>query len=219
MKFEEVDETDWEDAWKRYYHPTHVTETLVVVPSWETYTPTSKERVIQLDPGMAFGTGTHPTTSLMLRLLEEKLKPGDILLDVGCGSGILSIAGAKLGASSVLALDLDPVAVRVTQENCQLNQVENIVEVKQNNLLKNWQQEWTLHLPNLIVSNILVDVLLFILEDAYRILAEDGFLLLSGIINTRLPEMQAALVKEGFQVVRKLQESDWVALEVCKSRA
>lgn len=132
----EVREEDWAHSWKQYYKPVRVSERMTIKPTWEVYEPQSEdELVLELDPGMAFGTGTHPTTTLCLRALERELRPGDDAIDVGCGSGVLAIAMAKLGARSVLALDLDPVAVESSQQNVRTNGVEAIVDVRKSDLL------------------------------------------------------------------------------------
>lgn len=212
VRFALVDDEEWADQWKRYYHVTPISNRLTIVPSWEEYIPTGDEQIIRLDPGMAFGTGTHPTTVLILKLMEEYLKAGDRVIDVGCGSGILSIAAAKLGASSVSALDLDPVAVQVTEENCELNDVDQTVEVRQNNLLQGIRVDT----PQMIVSNILADILLRIFDDAFQLLPKDGVLLLSGIINQRVEDVCTALCASGFTIEKQLQEQDWNAIAARK---
>ncbi len=131
-----VDEEDWATAWKQYYHPVKISERFTIVPTWEDYKPVSTdELIIELDPGMAFGTGTHPTTVMCLQALEKVVKNGDTVVDVGTGSGVLSIGAALLGAGKVHALDLDEVAVKSAQENVVLNKVDHVVEVFHGNLL------------------------------------------------------------------------------------
>ncbi|MDB5083863.1 MAG: ribosomal protein methyltransferase [Bacilli bacterium] len=212
VSFAQVNDEDWADAWKRYYHPTRITKRLTAVPSWESYEPAEGELLISLDPGMAFGTGTHPTTALLLRLLEEYLTQEDFVIDAGCGSGILSIAAAKLGARKILALDLDPIAVQVSKANCEINQVADKVDVRQNDLLTGLATAS----PRIIMSNILADILLRITEDAYQLLQEDGLLLLSGIISSRVDDLKNSLEQQGFTVERQLQEGDWNALAARK---
>lgn len=131
----QVQDEDWADAWKQYFKPLQVTERLTIKPTWETYEPREDELIIELDPGMAFGTGTHPTTALCLRTLENAIRGGETLIDVGTGSGILAIGAVKLGASRVLALDLDPIAVSSATENIALNGLQDVIEVRRSDLL------------------------------------------------------------------------------------
>ena len=201
-----ADEEEWANEWKKYYHPVRVTERLTIKPTWEEYEPQAGEQVIELDPGMAFGTGTHPTTTLCLRTLEGVLKQGDTVVDVGTGTGILSIACAKLGAESVLALDLDPVAVQVARENIELNGVSDKVEVRANDLLKGVEQKF-----DVIVANILAEIILMMVGSARDVLKPDGTFITSGIIKDKADLVRADLEKHGFRVVDTIIEEDWVA--------
>ena len=164
IKTSEVDDEDWATAWKKYYHPVKISGRFTIVPTWEEYEPVdSDELIIELDPGMAFGTGTHPTTVICIQALEKYIKQDDIVIDVGTGSGVLSIAAAMLGAKKVKALDLDHVAVTAAKENIELNKVEAIVEVTHGNLLEAIDIK-----PNVIVANILADVIMSFSADALR---------------------------------------------------
>lgn len=176
----EVHEEDWSTAWKKYYKPVKVSERITIKPTWEEYQPSSDELIIELDPGMAFGTGTHPTTILSLQALERYLNSKDLVLDVGSGSGILSIAAAKLGASHVYAYDLDEVAVTSTQNNSTLNETDERITVQKNDLLKDVEQE-----PDVIVSNILAEIIIQLTEDAFHLLKPNGLLITSGIIQRK----------------------------------
>ncbi|PTM59499.1 50S ribosomal protein L11 methyltransferase [Desmospora activa] len=201
-------EESWEQAWKAYYKPLRVTSRLTVKPRWETYHPeSSTEAVIELDPGMAFGTGTHPTTILSMQLLEQWLQPGAQVVDVGCGSGILSIAAAKLGAAKVTALDLDPVAVEKAQENVDLNGESHRIAVRQNDLLHGFNGE-----ADLVVANILAEIIVKLVPDLRRVLERQGTFLASGIIREKEEVVAEALQQHGFQVVETLRDGDWVAL-------
>jgi ribosomal protein L11 methyltransferase len=203
----EVFEEDWAHAWKKYYKPVRISEKITISPSWEDYHPESEtELVIELDPGMAFGTGTHPTTVLCIQALEDILTQGDQVIDVGCGSGVLSIASAKLGAEHVLALDLDDVAVKVTRENCKINHVANIVTVKQNNLLDHIENQ-----VDLIVANILAEVIIRFVKEAYQRLKPGGTFITSGIIAHKKNEVKEALLSQSFTIVETLFMEDWVA--------
>jgi ribosomal protein L11 methyltransferase len=203
----EVNEEEWATAWKKYYNPVKISEKFTIVPTWETYEPVSSdELIIELDPGMAFGTGTHPTTVLCIQALEKYMKPGDTVIDVGTGSGILSIAAAMLGAKSVRALDLDPVAVDSARLNVKLNKVQHIVTVSQNNLLDHIEEQ-----ANVIVANILAEIILRFVDDAYRLLEKNGYFITSGIIQAKKQEVKEGLMKAGFAIEETLVMEDWIA--------
>ncbi|SFA38305.1 ribosomal protein L11 methyltransferase [Parageobacillus thermantarcticus] len=203
----EVNEEEWATAWKKYYNPVKISEKFTIVPTWETYEPVSSdELIIELDPGMAFGTGTHPTTVMCIQALEKYVKPGDTVIDVGTGSGILSIAAAMLGAKSVRALDLDPVAVDSAKINVKLNKVQHIVTVSQNNLLDRIEER-----ANVIVANILAEIILRFVDDAYRLLENNGYFITSGIIQAKKQEVKEGLMKAGFTIEESLVMEDWVA--------
>jgi ribosomal protein L11 methyltransferase len=204
----EVNEEDWATAWKKYYHPVKISERFTIVPTWEVYTPVnSDELIIELDPGMAFGTGTHPTTVMCIQALERTVKKGDRIIDVGTGSGVLSIAGAMLGAEKITALDLDQVAVTTAKMNIELNHVQEIVEVSQNNLL-----EGIVEPVDGIVANILAEVIVRFTDDASKIVKKDGYFIASGIIQTKKQDVKDALTKAGFEITETLLMEDWVAL-------
>ncbi|GAB6934270.1 50S ribosomal protein L11 methyltransferase [Calditerricola yamamurae] len=204
----EVDEANWSAAWKKYYKPIRVTPRLTIRPVWESYTPEHpEERVIALDPGMAFGTGTHPTTVLCLRALEQAVRPGDTVIDVGCGSGVLAIAAAKLGAGEVLALDLDPVAVRAARQNVALNKLEDHITVRENNLL-----DGVTVAADVIVANILAEVIVRLAGDAAAHLKPGGTFIASGIIRSKAPAVREAMESSGLAVVETVSEDDWLAV-------
>lgn len=208
----EVEESNWATAWKKYYHPVRITRLLTVVPSWESYQTTDPlEKIITLDPGMAFGTGTHPTTSLTLQALESTLRGGETLLDVGTGSGVLSIAAKHLGAKEVYAYDLDEVAVRSAKENMDLNEVAKDVHVSANDLLKGIESE-----SDVIVANILADIILLMIPDAWRLLKQTGTLIVSGIIEEKKEMVLTAMEEQGFVVDQVFQQKDWYAIMLKK---
>lgn len=203
----EVNEEEWATAWKKYYNPVKISERFTIVPTWETYEPVSSdELIIELDPGMAFGTGTHPTTVMCIQALEKTVKEGDTVVDVGTGSGILSIAAAMLGAKRVHALDLDPVAVESAKLNVKLNKVHDVVTVSQNNLLDRIDEQ-----ADVIVANILAEIILRFVDDAYRLLRSDGVFITSGIIRTKKQEVKEGLLRAGFTIEETLTMEDWVA--------
>lgn len=204
----EVNEEDWATAWKQYYHPVKISNRFTVVPTWEDYTPVATdELIIELDPGMAFGTGTHPTTVMCLQALEKVVKAGDDVVDVGTGSGVLSIGAALLGAKAVHALDLDEVAVRSARENIELNKVDNVVDVHHGNLLD------TVKAPaDVVVANILAEIIMTFTDDAYSIVKEGGVFVTSGIIGAKRDQVKAALQASGFTIEEVLEMEDWVAI-------
>jgi ribosomal protein L11 methyltransferase len=208
VSISEVNEEEWATAWKKYYHPVKISERFTIVPTWETYTPVhSDELIIELDPGMAFGTGTHPTTVMCIQALERTVKKGDRIIDVGTGSGVLSIAGALLGAKEISALDLDQVAVTTAKMNIELNHVQEIVEVSQNNLLEGIEGP-----VDGIVANILAEVIVRFTDDAAKIVKKDGYFIASGIIQQKKQDVKDALTKSGFEIIETLLMEDWVAL-------
>ncbi|MDT2521935.1 50S ribosomal protein L11 methyltransferase [Enterococcus raffinosus] len=208
VEVSEVEESDWATAWKKYYHPVRVTRYLTIVPSWEKYEPKHEdEKIITLDPGMAFGTGTHPTTNLTLQALETVLRGGETVLDVGTGSGVLSIASSLYGAKDIYAYDLDEVAVRSAQENVDLNANTENIHVSANDLLVGVEQE-----ADVIVANILADIIVLMIEDAWRLLKPEGTLIVSGIIEDKKDMVLEEMYTQGFEVDRIFQQKDWFAI-------
>lgn len=204
----EVNEEDWATAWKQYYHPVKISERFTIVPTWEDYTPVSTdELIIELDPGMAFGTGTHPTTVMCLQGLEKVIQEGDTVIDIGTGSGVLAIGAALLGAKSVHALDLDEVAVRAAQENIALNNVEDTVQVFHGNLLDTVKEP-----ADVVVANILAEVIMSFTDDAFTIVKPGGLYVTSGIIGAKRDDVKAALEASGFVIEEVLLMEDWVAI-------
>lgn len=208
----EVNEEEWATAWKKYYHPVKISEQITIVPTWEEYTPVSSdEKIIELDPGMAFGTGTHPTTILCIQALEKRVKPGMRIIDVGTGSGVLTIAAAKYGAEEILALDLDEVAVNSAKINCKLNKVHDKVTIKQNDLLKGVEAE-----ADIIVANILAEVIVRFTDDVERLLKPGGLFISSGIIKQKRAEVEEAIVNSGLVIDEVVTMEDWVSITARK---
>lgn len=204
----EVDEQDWANAWKQYYHPVKISKRFTIVPTWENYQPVSTdELIIELDPGMAFGTGTHPTTVMCLQALEKVVKQGDTVIDVGTGSGVLSIGAAMLGAGSVHALDLDEVAVKSARENITLNKVDHKVEVFHGNLLDTVKEP-----ADVVVANILAEIIMSFTDDAFSIVKPGGLYVTSGIIGLKKDDVKEALENSGFIIEEVLMMEDWVAI-------
>ncbi|HEY4548749.1 MAG TPA: 50S ribosomal protein L11 methyltransferase [Bacillus sp. (in: firmicutes)] len=203
----EVHEEEWATAWKKYYHPVKISKRFTVVPTWEEYTPVnSDELIIELDPGMAFGTGTHPTTVMSIQALERTVKKGDSVIDVGTGSGVLSIAAAMLGAEKVKALDLDEVAVQSAKLNLELNKVHTFVNVSQNNLLEGISDE-----VDVVVANILAEVILRFTDDVAKTVKPGGYFIAAGIIQQKKDQVKESIETAGFDIEETLRMEDWVA--------
>lgn len=203
---QELAEQDWAENWKKYYEPTRISHDLTIVPSWTDYEAKTGEKIIRLDPGMAFGTGTHPTTKMSLFALEQVLRGGETVLDVGTGSGVLSIASSLLGAKSIYAYDLDEVAVRVAQENIDLNAGTENIHVATGNLLQGVDIQ-----ADVIVANILADILINMTEDAYRLVKDEGYLIMSGIISEKWEMVRESAEKAGFFLETHTIQGEWNA--------
>lgn len=202
----QLSKDDWENQWKQYYKTVHVTPKLVIKPRWEEYNPKPWEKVIELDPGLAFGTGTHPTTNLCLKKLTEIIKEGDKCIDVGCGSGILSIAAALFGGEA-LGLDIDPEAVKVARENVEINKLGDKIAIIHGNLLSE-------SLPNcdVLVANIIADVILNLIPQTKGVLKPKGHIILSGIILTRQRDIIECLNNFNYQIKDIEIEGEWLAI-------
>ena len=200
-----LSDEDWATAWKKYYHPVRVTRYLTIVPSWEDYQPAqSGELVLRLDPGRAFGTGTHPTTKLCLQALETVINGGEHLIDVGTGSGVLSIAAKAMGVGAVEAYDLDDVAVASAQTNLDLNPVAKDVKVAANDLLAGIDTQ-----ADIIVANILAEIIIPLVPQARQNLKRGGYFITSGIIDDKFQTVLTALTDAGFQIAQHTQMGDW----------
>jgi len=203
----EVKEEDWASSWKKYYHPVKISETFTIVPTWEDYERVnSDELIIELDPGMAFGTGTHPTTVMCIQALEKTVQKDQHIIDVGTGSGVLSIAAALLGAKNVLALDLDEVAVESAKQNIEINHVSEQIEVRKGNLLEGIEDK-----ADIVVANILADIIIRFTDDAASIVKQGGYFITSGIIQPKKLEVKEAIIAAGFDIEETLVMEDWVA--------
>lgn len=208
VSVQEVDEEDWATAWKKYYHPVKISNRFTIVPTWEDYERVNTdELIIELDPGMAFGTGTHPTTVMCLQALEKTVQTDSSVIDVGTGSGVLSIGAAKLGASKIHALDLDEVAVRSAIENIALNKVDHIVRVTHGNLLDNVDEQ-----ADIVVANILAEIIMTFTDDAFTIVKEGGLFITSGIIATNKDDVRESLQHAGFEIEEVMMMEDWVTI-------
>lgn len=206
----ELAEEDWANAWKKHFHVRHVGKRLVIVPSWRRYTPRPDEVILDLDPGMAFGTGVHPTTRLCLQLVERWTAPGMRVLDLGTGSGILAIAAAKLGAARVTARDIESTAARVAQENVERNGVADRIEVAQGTL----DSVPTDERYDLILANINLRVLREVLAPLAARLAPGGAAILSGVLHEYEPALREVVAEAGLAWRERRRQQDWLAVVV-----
>ncbi|AMM93923.1 50S ribosomal protein L11 methyltransferase [Peribacillus simplex] len=208
VSISEVNEEEWATAWKKYYNPVKISERFTIVPTWEDYTPVSSdELIIELDPGMAFGTGTHPTTVMCIQALERTVRPGDLVVDVGTGSGVLSIAAALLDAERIQSLDLDEVAVQSAIQNVELNNVQNKVSVSQGNLLDGVNEQ-----ADVVVANILAEVIMRFTDDVAKVVKPGGYFIASGIIQPKKQDVKDAIIGSGFTIEETILMEDWVAI-------
>lgn len=205
-----IGENDWAESWKEHFHVVHIGERIIVQPSWRDYKPNPGDVVIRLDPGVAFGSGLHPTTQLCLRILQQLPLEGVDVFDVGTGSGILAIAAAKMGAKPVRAVDVDDIAIRVAHENFARNDLTDI-EVAVGSAEATGARQWSL-----VVANILSNVLIEIMANLEVALASHGLLILSGIINEQEQSMRDCLAHHHLHIQTRYVEEDWIAFVVSK---
>jgi len=208
ISYKKLDDEDWAHAWKAYFWPLKISRHIVVKPTWREYQAASEEIVIELDPGMAFGTGTHPTTVLCVAMIEKYLKTDDCFLDIGTGSGILMIAAARLGASRVCGIDKDETTVEIAAANLRLNSIQpSIFQVKTGNLIDETRETY-----DMIAANILTHVILDLIVDIKRVLNPGGIFICSGIIEKNQSQVTEALQNSGFEIVEVAVKEEWVAI-------
>ena len=201
-----VNDKSWADVWKKYFKPFYAGQHLVVKPTWEPFDPVPGDKVIEIDPGMAFGSGTHETTGMCLSILEENIQGGEDIIDVGTGSGILAIGAALLGAGHVLAVDIDPDAVKVAAENVANNHVQEIVTVQQGNLLEKVNA-----VCDICVANIISDVIISFAAPLMSHIRPGGLFICSGIVSMRGDEVAQALLDAGYEILQKYTRGEWTA--------
>lgn len=205
VELSEVDEQDWANEWKNYYKPTKIGEKIVVKPTWEEYEKKEDDLIVELDPGVAFGTGTHETTTMCIQQLEKYVNENSKVFDIGCGSGILAISAAKLGAKDVLAVDLDEVAVKVSKENVSLNNVD--VKVMHGNLMEVVNDK-----ADIVVANIIADIIKILAKDIKNFMKEDAVFISSGIIHKKVDEVKNSLEENGLEIVEIQTLGEWNAI-------
>lgn len=203
----ELQDEDWSDTWKQYFHTEKPGERIVIKPTWEAYEAKDDEIIIELDPGAAFGTGTHATTSMCIKELEKLVHTGDVVFDVGTGSGILSIIAAKLGAKEIQAVDYDDSVLKIVEENLVQNKVEHMVSVAQSDLMQNIHGK-----ANLVIANIIADIIIRLFAQLDEHLESNGTLLTSGIIEDRIDDVIEAGEKHGFAVVKRMENKGWACI-------
>jgi len=206
VTYHKVNEDDWANNWKQYYKPAKVGEHIVVKPTWEDYEEKPGEVVVELDPGMAFGTGTHETTRMCIKALEKKVKGDTTVFDIGTGSGILSIAAAKLGAKHVVGVDLDPVAVESAKKNLEFNKVNNI-EILYGDLMEVVEGK-----ANIVVANILADIIMFLSEGVRAFIEDEGYFIASGILNTQRDKVADKLKTLNFIIEEVMEDGEWICI-------
>jgi len=221
LTMEETDDEDWINNWKAYFKPFRVTDDIVIKPTWETLEEVKEgDIVVDIDPGTAFGTGSHETTKLCIQGMEEYLNEHTKLLDIGCGSGILSIIGLKLGAQCAVGTDIDPIAVEVAKENAAVNGIpEGKYTVYEGNLIEEeaLQKEVGLEKYDIVVANILADVIIPLSSQVSKFMKKNGIFISSGIIDMKKEEVEQALIQNGFEIIKVNQMGDWFSfITKCK---
>ena len=206
-----IKDSDWENSWKDYFDVLNIGKKFAIVPTWREYENIENRYVINIDPGMAFGTGGHETTSLCIKNLEKYVRNKDNVIDVGCGSGILTIAASYLTEGKLKAVDLDKLAVDVSKENFELNNIQDRVEVACASLLEGETSKY-----DIIVANILAHIIELMLEDAYKLLNDDGYYITSGIIKDKKDDLLEKALEVGFKLVEETSENEWYSLVFTK---
>ena len=206
-----VDDSDWNENWKKYFHPIEIGEKLAVVPSWENYENKQNRTMLNIDPGAAFGTGTHATTSLCLELLQGFVEKNSRMLDIGCGSGILALASVLLGAESAFGVDIDAQSVKTARENAQINGIDDKVSFEVGDLTEVVSGKY-----DIICANIVADVVIRLLPDAKNFMTDNGRLIISGIIDLRKDDVLKAVGENGFKVTDEKYKDNWCAFVLQK---
>jgi len=206
-----VNDADWNENWKKYFHTIEIGEKLAVVPSWEEYENKDGRTVLSIDPGAAFGTGTHATTSLCLGILDECVKSGDKVLDIGCGSGILAIASVLLGADEAFGVDIDAQSVKTAKENAQINNISDKTQFVVGDLADKVSGKY-----NIVCANIVADVIVRLLPDVGQFMTDDGIIIISGIIDIRKEDVLSAVRENGFTIEAESYRENWCAFVLKK---
>ncbi len=205
--YNQINEEDWSESWKEFFWPEKISRNIVIKPTWREYHPGWNEIVLEIDPGMAFGTGTHPTTSMCVNMIENFINPGSSFLDIGTGSGILMLAAAKLGAEKLAGVDTDEMAVEIAGKNLLLNKIDpDSFNLYHGNLADTIEDRF-----DMVASNILSEIILILLKDVRRVLTEDGIFICSGITEGNSDVITNKLKSAGFHIIEHVQQENWVA--------
>lgn len=216
IEFDHVKDTDWSEIWKQYFHPINVGKNIIICPEWENLDKNCKKTVFTVNPGMSFGTGSHPSTRFCIEEIEKNLKPGDTVLDLGCGSGILSIIALLLGASDATAIDIDPNAVDVAYSNLELNNLSrDKFHAFAGDILTDYNIKNKLNKYDIVIANIVADVIIALSSFVKEFIKDGGCFICSGIIIERLDEVIAALKNAGLEIIEIKKDNDWAAID-CK---
>jgi len=207
VNYKTVVSSDWENEWKKYFKPFKIGDHMIVKPTWEDYDGQSDDIIIEIDPGNAFGSGTHETTSMCIKMIEKYMKPGDLVVDVGCGSGILSIAAGHLGASYMVGVDIDETAVDTAKSNLMLNGFDTKSDVRYGSLTEVVKER-----GNLIVANIIAEVIVVLLDDIEKIMTVESTFICSGIIVSKIEMVTQKLNFKNFEILEILKEGEWAAI-------
>jgi ribosomal protein L11 methyltransferase len=208
ITYSEIDEKDWAESWKAFFWPVKIGKNLVVKPTWREYAPGKNDIILEIDPGMAFGTGAHPTSALCMSMIEKYLEPGNSFLDIGTGSGILMIAAAKLGATRLLGTDTDEVAAQIAKENLLLNKIgENRFDIKITSLVEDIYERF-----DIVAANILTDVILNLLENVSKNISKNGILICSGITEKNRGRVEEKMILKGFEIIDTEINDGWVCI-------
>jgi ribosomal protein L11 methyltransferase len=203
-----IDEQDWAESWKEFFHPLKITKRIVIKPSWQDYNANPDDVVIEIDPGMAFGTGTHPTTALCISMIEKYMKKGDKFLDIGTGSGILMITAAKLGAQRICGIDNDKIAIDIAEKNLLLNGIENKnFKVMTGNLTDKVDEKF-----DFVAANILTETIMVLLDSVKSVLKKKSVFICSGIIEKNKDKIVEKMVTSGFEVIKIRKKEEWVSI-------
>lgn len=207
VEYKEIFPSDWENEWKKYFKPFRLGKRIVIKPTWETFDTTPEDLVIEIDPGNAFGSGTHETTSMCIEMIEKYMKPTDTVVDVGCGSGILAIAAGKLGANAIIAVDIDANAVETAKENVALNGLTDVTDVRHGDLISVISEK-----ADLVVANIIADIIVKLSDDIDKILKPDAFFISSGLIMTKVDWVIESLIARQFEIVEVMKKGEWAVV-------
>lgn len=207
IDYEIVDDNDWKDKWKEYFKPFKIGDRIVIKPSWEDYVTETNEIVIEMDPGSAFGSGTHETTSMCVELLDQVITGKELVYDIGCGTGILGLAAAFLGAKEVLGVDIAEEAVIATKENIEKNHLDHKMSVQLGSLTEEFNGK-----ADVIVANIMADIIIMMNETIGDFIKKDGLYITSGIVNGRENDVINSIKENNFEIVEHLNQGEWHAV-------